>query len=125
MCDSTGRVLNVRKRGTTKLMLPGGKPRASETPEQTAIREFEEELGVALDARHLTSLGQFHANAANETDTTLIADVFEHPYLGGVRTCAEIDHLEWVDPLQNRDDLAPLTTEHVFPLLMSRPSTGN
>ncbi|MBP6684877.1 MAG: NUDIX domain-containing protein, partial [Leucobacter sp.] len=64
--DPEGRVLNVRKRGTSMLMLPGGKPEPGEDPRDTAIREFAEELGVQLDPLRLRGLGEFRSPAANE-----------------------------------------------------------
>ncbi|MDH3061643.1 NUDIX domain-containing protein, partial [Gordonia alkanivorans] len=46
--DSTGAVLTVRKRGTTRFMFPGGKPEPGESALQTAIRECREELQLEL-----------------------------------------------------------------------------
>lgn len=120
MRDAEGRVLNVRKRGTTMLMLPGGKPEPGETADQTAIREFSEELGVALDPAALGFVGEFRAAAANEPGYAVVAHVFEHPFVPGVAVSAEIEQLEWVDPASQREDLAPLNTEHVFPALLGR-----
>lgn len=119
MRDPGGRVLNVRKRGTRMLMLPGGKPEPGEAPAGTALREFEEELGIALDPRLLRFVGEFRSAAANERGSTVIAHVFEHPFVPGAVASAEIDHLEWVDPADPRDDMAPLNTEHVFPALLA------
>ena len=119
MRDSLGRVLNVRKRGTSTLMLPGGKPEPGETAAQTAAREIEEELGIVLDPTRLKELGVFRAAAANEAGFDVVASVFEHPYVEGVRVLAEIEQLEWVDPSEARDDMAPLNTEHVFPALLA------
>ena len=123
MQDDAGRVLNVRKRGTTMLMLPGGKPEAGETPATTALREFAEELGVPLSPALLTPLGVFHSTAANEAHHTLVAHVFNHPFVSGVQASAEIDLIEWVDPRSDRADLAPLTLEHVFPRLRTATDT--
>lgn len=122
MRDGHGHVLNVRKRGTSMLMLPGGKPEPGETPAATAVREFAEELGTPLDAARLRPLGEFRAAAANEPDHVVVAHVFEHPWVSGVRASAEIEHLEWIDPSRPRADLAPLTIEHVFPALLEDPS---
>jgi 8-oxo-dGTP pyrophosphatase MutT (NUDIX family) len=118
MRDGAGRVLNVRKRGTSMLMLPGGKPEAGEDPSATALREFREELGVELDPRLLGFVGEFRAPAANEPGHEVVAHVFEHPFVAGVAASAEIEVLEWVDPAERRPDLAPLNTEHVFPALL-------
>ena len=118
MRDPRGFVLNVRKRGTSMLMLPGGKPERAESPAQTALREFSEELGAALNPALLQSLGAFRAPAANEPGQFIVAHVFEHPFIAGVRASAEIDHIEWIHPTNARSDLAPLTVEYVFPLLL-------
>ena len=118
--DADGRVLNVRKRGTDMLMLPGGKPEAGESAAQTAVREFAEELGVILDEDRLAYLGEFRAAAANEAGFDVVANVFEHAFVEGVTTNAEIEQLEWVDPRTPRADLAPLNTEQVFPALLGR-----
>lgn len=117
--DEEGRVLNVRKRGTQSLMLPGGKPEPGEDPRDTAIREFREELGVELDPLRLRGVGDFRAAAANEPGHEVLAHVFEHPYVEVDRPLAEIEHLEWVDPESHDSAMAPLNTEHVFPALRS------
>lgn len=123
MRDDDGRVLNVRKRGTSSLMLPGGKHEPGEDARDTALREFAEELGVELDPALLSPLGVFRAAAANEPDHVVEAAVFLHPLvpaalLAGPR--AEIEHVEWVDPSVPRPDMAPLNTEIVFPALLRR-----
>ena len=125
MQDGAGRVLNVRKRGTTMLMLPGGKPEPGESPAATALREFSEELGVELSAALLAPLGEFRAAAANEPDHAVIAHVFTHPFVPGARPSAEIDLLEWIHPAEDRTDLAPLTTEHVIPALRARTPSAD
>lgn len=117
MRDDAGRVLNVRKHGTSMLMLPGGKPETGEDPAATALREFAEELGVALDPALLRFLGEFRAPAANEPGHEVVAHVFEHPFVAGAAASAEIELLLWIDPADRRPDLAPLNTEQVFPAL--------
>ncbi len=120
MHDGEGRVLHVRKRGTATLMLPGGKPEPGETAAETAAREFTEELGVAMDPAQLTFLGEFRAAAANEAGFDVVAQVFTHPFLDGVTAQAEIDVVEWVHPSDQRSDMAPLNTGHIFPRLLGR-----
>ena len=125
MRDQRGRVLNVRKRGTTSLMLPGGKHEPGEDPSDTAVREFGEELGIALDRARLRSLGVFRAAAANEPDHVVEATVFEHPFVAGADAAeplAEIAALEWVDPTVSRPDMAPLNTDVIFPVLRDLPA---
>ncbi|SPT53901.1 NUDIX domain [Actinomyces bovis] len=112
MQDPSGRLLTVRKRGTSRFMLPGGKPEPGEDALRTAIREAAEELAVELEPARMRDWGEFTTLAANEAGTTLIASVFEHPYVAGVRPCAEVAEARWQE-LSGAEpgDLAPLTVE--------------
>lgn len=118
--DAAGRVLTLRKRGTSMLMLPGGKPEPGEGPRQTALREFAEELGVELDPAVLAELGEFRSAAANEPGYDVVATVFLHPVVPVARPHGEIEHLEWVDPAARHPAMAPLNSEHIFPVLLAR-----
>lgn len=112
--DERGRMLLVRKAGTTAFMQPGGKPEPGETPAVTLSRELEEELRVRIDPADLRALGSFTAAAANEPGWLVVADVFaaelgaQQPLIG-----AEIAELRWV-AADDADDLeiAPLAREH-------------
>ena len=64
--DADGRLLTVRKRGTHRFMLPGGKPEPGETAAQTGVRECAEEIGLHIDLDELRLLGHFDAPAAND-----------------------------------------------------------
>lgn len=117
--DASGRVLTVRKRGTTRFMLPGGKPEPDESATDAAIRECAEELGVTLDRGVLQELGRFRAPAANERQLEVEATVFAHPLAAAATPAAEIEELRWLDPAQRAlpTDLAPLLTMRVLPAL--------
>ena len=122
LTDVAGRVLMVRKRGTDSFLNPGGKPEPGETPEQCAVRELREELGLELDPEELLPLGRHRAAAANETDTVVRADVFRAPEsldrLPVPRS--EIEEARFVDPASPEPGWAPLFTERILPLL-NRP----
>ena len=117
--DEKGRVLVVRKRGTTRFMLPGGKIESGETPAQAAVRELHEEVGAELDANLLVLLGEWTAAAANEPDHVVHGHIFEHPWVPGLGVRAEIEELLWLHPadMDGRDDLAPLLVTRVLPTL--------
>lgn len=122
--DEQGRVLVVRKRGTTRFMLPGGKIEAGETPAQAAIRELGEEVGAELDRASLVRLGEWTAPAANEPEHVVHGHIYLHPWLPGIAPRAEIDELLWLHPddAADRTDLAPLFERCVLPALSSLES---
>lgn len=121
--DGAGRVLVVRKRGTTRFMQPGGKPEQGETPAQTLLRELHEELGLELDENAIEPLGRFVSAAANEPGHRVVADAFRTTIdPSEVSVQAELEELRWITP----DDvsalpLAPLSVEHLLPLAWRAP----
>src|SRR5699024_85251 len=121
-------LIMVRKAGTTSFMLPGGKPEAGETAEETIVREIEEGLGLSLLRESRRALGSFSAVAANEADHRVIGDVFCYEglpyrlYVDDIRHLAEIAEAGWfpIDPLpaDTADrQFAPLTRNEVIPAL--------
>ncbi len=118
--DANGRILTVRKAGTDRFMLPGGKHEPGESAADAAIRECGEELGLALGHADLTHLGTYLANAANEPGFVIEGAVFEHPLTGEPSAAAEIAELRWLDPSAPLPhDLAPLLEHHVLPTLVA------
>lgn len=115
--DEDGRLLLVRKTGTTAFMQPGGKPEPGESASETLSRELAEELGLRVDPQTLRPLGAFTAVAANEPGHLVVADVFaadigsQHPVVG-----AEIVELRWITRADADDlDVAPLAREYFLP----------
>lgn len=96
--NAAGEVLTVRKRNTSRFMLPGGKPDPGETPAETAVRECAEELGAELDLSSLRLVGVFDAEAANEPGYRLEGTVYEHPLVEVAGAAAEIAETRWLDP---------------------------
>lgn len=118
--DEHGRLLSVRKRGTHRFMLPGGKLEPGESARDAAIREIKEEIGV--DLAEVALLGEYRGAAANEPGATLESTVFTARALGEPVACAEIDEVLWVDPraLPAEVALAPLLEHQVVPDLLAR-----
>jgi 8-oxo-dGTP diphosphatase len=118
--DDDGRVLLVRKRGTSAFMQPGGKRDAGESDVAALAREIVEELGCRVTANSARPLGVFDAAAANEPGFQVRAAVYAVNVEGAVRPGAEIDRVVWVDPRALPDlPFAPLTRDHVLPLARS------
>jgi len=123
--DSAGRVLLVRKRGTTAFMQPGGKRDAGEDDVTALARELEEELGCRLVADSIRPLGEFDAVSANEPGWAVRASLYEVDVTGDIVPKAEIDEMFWIDPAAPADiPLAPLTREHVLPLASQNRAAG-
>lgn len=109
-----GALVTVRKRGTDRFMLPGGKWEPGESPLGCAVREVQEELGVILAPDSVTALGRFETATANEPGFRLVSEVFAAGCEGEAAPAAEIDELRWVDAVGIRavaalheDDCAP------------------
>lgn len=116
-----GAVLTVRKRGTDRWMLPGGKPEPGESAAECAVREVAEELGVSVPLEAIEPMGEFETRAANEAGFALRASVFRSRAAIAPVPQAEIDEARWIDPAIGVDDAAeaPLNRELVFPLLLA------
>jgi 8-oxo-dGTP diphosphatase len=118
--DPDGRMLTVRKSGTSKFMHPGGTPEPGESPAEAASRELAEETGITVAPADLEPMGTWTGTAANESDTDIVATVFTAPgtwAAAGIEAAAEIAELRWLDTARaaDFDDLAPLLTEYVLP----------
>jgi 8-oxo-dGTP diphosphatase len=111
--DARGRLLTVRKAGTTRFMLPGGKREAGEDDLSALARELFEELGVSL--LRAEPFGRFEAPAANEPDATVRSHAYLAVVEGEIAPAAEIEELRWIDPATPDVELAPLLTREILP----------
>jgi len=117
--DAAGRLLTVRKRGTQRFMLAGGKREPGEDDRAALARELDEELGVRLVSA--TLLGRFEAPAANEPGAIVKSSAYRVEIAGDIAIAAEIEELRWIDPAAPDVELAPLLVAHILPALKSLP----
>lgn len=121
--DEAGRTLLVRKRGTEAFMQAGGKIEAGEAPLDALKRELKEELDIDL-IETPDYLGRFSAPAANEEGRTVEAEVFLLRHARPVLPAAELEEIRWIDlHIVPSIVLAPLTRDHLLPLLAKPHAT--
>ncbi len=119
--DAHGRLLVVRKRGTTAFMQPGGKIEPGEQPTEALVREVQEELGVGFALAEAEELGRHSAPAANEPGHSVDAWLYMVRLDGDPQPQAEIDEMMWVDVHEPGEiELAPLTRDTVLTLARDR-----
>jgi len=116
--DDGGRILLVRKRGTTAFMQPGGKLEPGEAPDAALARELHEELGVIVEPATFDHWGRFSADAANEPDHTVDCDIYALTLAEQPVAAAEIAELRWVTLDDTELEIAPLAREVVLPRLL-------
>ncbi|WP_210651476.1 NUDIX domain-containing protein [Nocardioides sp. SYSU D00065] len=117
-----GHVLTVRKQGTTRFMLVGGKLEPGESALEAALRETYEEVGLRVESA--TLLGEFLSAAANEPGHTLHSTVFRVESDGEPVASGEIAEVRWTPLRDHPDDLAPMLEIHVLPALRAAFTDG-
>ena len=117
--DGQGRVLLVRKRGSSTFIQPGGKREPGEDALATLARELDEELGVRLVTASARRLGEFEDAAVNEPGRRVRAEVFVVDVQGQPQARAEIAELAWIAPRAPFPvTVAPLSAGHILPALV-------
>jgi len=121
-----GKMLFVRKRGTSAFMQPGGKLEPGEEPVDALCRELREELQLCVERTSPRYLGRFSAPAANEPGHTVVADIFHLAISSPVVPASEIEEIVWRHPGAPHEPgplhLAPLTRDYVLPLWTTQVS---
>ncbi|SOC36941.1 ADP-ribose pyrophosphatase YjhB (NUDIX family) [Rhizobium subbaraonis] len=112
-----GQTLLVRKRGGHPLMQPGGKIDPGETPHGALLRELQEEIGFDPEHGISEALGEFTAEALNESGRLVHAHVFlVRTQRTDFRPSAEIDEVRWISPFEPGPvAMASLTADHILP----------
>jgi 8-oxo-dGTP diphosphatase len=115
-------VLLCRKRGSTRLILPGGKPEPGEAPLDTLHRELREELGdvVLEEPEWLSSYQDSTAAEAGAPARTIEIILYAGVLTGEPVASNEIEELVWLGPEDRWDPLAPSLQRQIFPDLIAR-----
>ena len=112
------RILLCRKsRGTSLLILPGGKPEGDETEEQALEREIEEELGTTVSA--IEQFGDYEDEAAGDPRRVSIS-LFTGELGGEPRASGEIAELIWFGSGDDTELISPSLRRQILPDLLRR-----
>jgi 8-oxo-dGTP diphosphatase len=118
LVDADGRILLAQRPEGKSLAglweFPGGKVEAGETPEETLIRELEEELGIVTKAACLAPLT--FASHSYET-FHLLMPLYVCRRFEGIPTGREGQEIKWVRPAALRDYPMPPADEPLIPIL--------
>ena len=119
LVDADGRVLITQRPEGKPLAglweFPGGKVEPGETPEQTVIRELQEEIGVETQAACLAPL-TFASHSYEAFH--LLMPLFVCRRFAGVPQAKEVQALKWVRPKQLRDYPMPPADAPLIPFLI-------
>ncbi|WP_077959924.1 8-oxo-dGTP diphosphatase MutT [Ensifer adhaerens] len=119
LVDSDGRILLAQRPEGKSLAglweFPGGKVEAGETPEETLIRELEEELGIRTKVACLAPL-TFASHTYD--DFHLLMPLYVCRRYEGVAIGREGQAIKWVRPKALRDYPMPPADEPLIPFLM-------
>ncbi|SHN00471.1 (deoxy)nucleoside triphosphate pyrophosphohydrolase [Roseibium suaedae] len=119
LVDADGRILLAQRPEGKSLAglweFPGGKVEEGERPEQSLIRELDEELGIKVNEACLAPL-TFASHAYQ--DFHLLMPLYVCRRWEGTPTGQEGQVLKWVRPVRLRDYPMPPADEPLIPFLM-------
>ncbi|WKC23010.1 (deoxy)nucleoside triphosphate pyrophosphohydrolase [Rhizobium sp. SSA_523] len=118
LIDADGRILLAQRPPGKSLAglweFPGGKVETGETPEETLVRELEEELGIATKVACLAPL-TFASHSYESFH--LLMPLYVCRRFEGIASGREGQALKWVRPAALRDYPMPPADEPLIPFL--------
>lgn len=119
LVDTDGRILLAQRPEGKNLAglweFPGGKVEPGETPEETLVRELQEELGITTRVACLAPL-TFASHTYD--DFHLLMPLYVCRRFEGIATGREGQALKWVRPANLRDYPMPPADEPLIPFLL-------
>jgi len=119
LVDSDGRVLLTQRPEGKQLAglweFPGGKVEPGETPEETLIRELQEEIGITTK---VTCLAPLTFASHTYDDFHLLMPLYVCRRYEGIARGLEGQALKWVRPKDMRDYPMPPADEPLIPFLL-------
>ncbi|MEK6837623.1 MAG: NUDIX domain-containing protein [Nanoarchaeota archaeon] len=114
------KLLVVRAKGSSYVLMPGGKPREGESAVAALKREIMEELGCGIDESFTVHLGTFEDVAAGG-DARVSIDLFTGRLSGTPRASSEIEELIWIAPAEiNHPQISPIIRNKILPFLVGK-----
>jgi len=113
------KLLVVRKRNTSKYIMPGGKPLEGETAEQTLEREIWEELSCRIKTGSLDPFDTFEDRSALKPYPIIEMKVYLGEIEGVPKPSGEIVEVRWIEK-SDLDLMTPIIKDKIVPALIKR-----
>ncbi|MBI2137246.1 NUDIX domain-containing protein [Candidatus Woesearchaeota archaeon] len=99
-----------------KLLLPGGKPKKNETPEECLAREIKEEINAEIKQQSLQQLGRFEDIAA-DGEAILTVELYKGELKTKPKPANEVKKIIWFGTKNDTERLSPVIRNKILPYL--------